>query len=171
MRGWKAFITIVFILFIQSCGYNFVGMGSALPPDIKKVAIPIFLNQTAETKIENIMTELLIREFNRSRRLQVVLEKDADAIIFGTVKAITISPISYSPARIVIENRLTLYLDVVMKRKGSEEILWRDSNLSGYYDYPVVSDLTISEKNKEEAILKAAEVLSQRIHNRIFESF
>ncbi|MEM2983359.1 MAG: LptE family protein, partial [Candidatus Bathyarchaeia archaeon] len=164
MRGCRNSLLLSACLIFQACGYSFVGMGSGLPPDIKKVAIPIFTNQTAETRIENIMTDLLIREFNRSKRLQVVTEKDADAIILGTVKAITISPISYSPARVVVENRITLYIDVVMKRRGEEEILWKDPNLSGYYDYQVVSDIPVSERNKEEAILKAAEVLSQRIH-------
>ncbi len=170
MRVWRPLFYLV-IMLIPSCGYNFAGMGSGLPEDIKKLEIPLFRNKTSHAGIENAFTNSLIREFNQSKRLRVVQKKDADAVIFGVVKVLKDSPLSYSPTKTVIENRLTLYLDVTLKRSASKEIIWRDSNLSGSEDYTVASDITTSERNKDEAILKIAKILSERIHNRIFESF
>lgn len=170
MRPLRCLCCLMIIL-IPACGYNFVGLGSALPSDIKTLEIPLFVNKTSHAGIENTFTNSLIREFNRRKRLRVVQKKDADAVILGIVKRMKESPLSYSQTNVVIENRLILYLDVTMKRKDNEKILWRDPNLSGYEDYTVAPDITISEKNKEEAIFKLAEILSGRIHIRIFESF
>lgn len=170
MRTWISLSSLVIVL-ITSCGYNFAGMGSGLPKDIKKIEIPLFVNKTSYARIENTFTNALIREFNQRKRLKVVQEKDADAVVSGVIKALRDFPLSYSSTRTVIENRVTLILDVTVKRKDNEEILWRDPNLSDYQDYSVVSNITVSEQNKELAILKIAEILSQKIHNRIFESF
>ncbi len=169
-KTWM-FLWSLLICIISSCGYNFVGMGSALPTDIKELDIPLFANKTSHTGIENTITNALIREFNRSKRLRVVHAELADAVILGVVKAISASPLTYSETKVVIENRLTLYMDVTMKRNDNGKILWRDPNISHYQDYSVVSDITQSERNKEEAIVKVVEILSQKIHNRIFENF
>jgi hypothetical protein len=170
MRAWMS-LTSVVILLTTSCGYNFVGMGSGLPKDIQKIEIPLFVNKTSHARMENTFTNSLIREFNQRKQLNVVQDKDADAVILGIIKAMRDFPLSYSGARTVIENRLTLILDVTLQRKDNDEILWRDPNLSHYQVYSVSTNITVSEQNKELAILRIAEVLSQRIHNRIFESF
>ena len=57
---------------IGGCGYGFRGTVNNLPPDIKAVHIPIFVNNTTETGAETIFANALIYEFTRGRTLEVV---------------------------------------------------------------------------------------------------
>jgi hypothetical protein len=67
---------------ILGCGYTFSGGGSVLPPDVKKVAIPLVENSSTETGLTTIVTEALRDQFERYGVLSVVEETiDADAIL------------------------------------------------------------------------------------------
>ncbi|MFM1846881.1 MAG: Lipopolysaccharide-assembly, partial [Pseudomonadota bacterium] len=61
---------------------TFSGGGSVLPPDVKKVAIPLVENSSTETGLTTIVTEALRDQFERYGVLSVVEETiDADAIL------------------------------------------------------------------------------------------
>jgi hypothetical protein len=55
-------------MFLSSCGYRFVGSGS-FPAGIKSVSIPILENRTSETGMENIITNDLIYEVTRDKKV------------------------------------------------------------------------------------------------------
>ena len=50
---------------VCGCGYGFRGTVNNLPPDIKAVHIPIFVNNTTETGVEIVFANALIYEFTR----------------------------------------------------------------------------------------------------------
>ena len=161
------FITALFL----SCGYHFAGRGGSFPPDIKSIRILLFANETHEVGIENIFTNALINEFVTDKRVQIVTGGDADATIEGTIKSFKLGSISYQRDDIVQEYRATVILEVTLKRNNNGEVIWKDRNLQEAEEYRVAPSVAVAETNKRAAIVKIAEEVSEKIHDRILEGF
>ena len=62
------------------CGYHVAGHASSLPSEWTDIAIPAFKNDTTTYRIEQRMTEAVIREFITRTKYRVVQDpKSADA--------------------------------------------------------------------------------------------
>jgi outer membrane lipopolysaccharide assembly protein LptE/RlpB len=67
---------------LVGCGYSFSGGGSVLPPDVKKVEIPLVENSSTETGLATVVTEAFRDQFERYGVITIVEERqDADAIL------------------------------------------------------------------------------------------
>ncbi|MGA3085370.1 MAG: LPS assembly lipoprotein LptE [Thermodesulfobacteriota bacterium] len=162
----------LWVLFIISgCGYGFRGTINNLPPDIKGVYIPPFINETIEPGIDVVFANALIYEFNRSRVLQVVSESTAQAQIIGKIKSAAIDPVIYANQTQALQRRVTVTLEISFRRSDNKKILWQNQGLSRYEIYNVTSDPNQTESYKQAAIKKIAQDLSERIHNGILENF
>ena len=162
---------IFFLLLGTGCGYRLEGEGFGPSPEIRSIAIPTFINETYEAGIETIVTNALLRELIKDRRIKVVGEDEADAIMEGTVKSFAISSVAYDPRGVVLEYRTWVSLDVILKRNKKGEVLWSKRGLTESDVYRVSSDVLLTEAEKEGAIQKIAGELARRIRRRLFEAF
>ena len=85
------------ILGAASCGYHTVGHADALPPTIRTIAIPGFVSHSQTFRIEQLLTDAVVREFNARTQFHVVpnLREDADAVLKGTVLSASAAPLAY----------------------------------------------------------------------------
>lgn len=73
-------------LLFPACGYHEGGRGDRLPPDVKTIAIPIFLNKTPRYRIEQRLAGAVTREFIERTKFRVTTDPaQADAVLKGTV--------------------------------------------------------------------------------------
>ncbi len=171
VRSHFYFSIIFFLLVGAGCGYRLGGEGFGPSPEIRSIAIPTFINETYEAGIETIVTNALLRELIKDRRVKVVGEDEADAIMEGTVKSFSISSVAYDPTGVVLEYRTWVALDVILKRNKKGEVLWSKRGLMESDVYRVSSDVLLTEAEKERAIQKIARELARRIRRRLFEGF
>lgn len=81
-------ISLIFSL-LSGCAYK-VGYGNReLPNGIRKVFIPVFLNDTLETGQEVAFTNELRRGLKRSGAAEIVSERKAEAVLEGRIMRIT----------------------------------------------------------------------------------
>lgn len=80
-----------------SCGYHEVGHSNALPPTIHTIAIPAFASRSQTFRIEQLLTDAVVREFNSRTQFKVIHDthQDADAVLKGTVLSATAAPLAY----------------------------------------------------------------------------
>ncbi len=171
IQGHFHFSIIFFLLVGTGCGYRFGGEGFGPSPEIRSVVIPTFINETYEAGIETIVTNALLRELIKDRRLKVVGEDEADAIMEGKVISFSISSVAYDPTGVVSQYRARVALDVLLKRNRTGEILWSERGITESNVYRVSSDVLLTEAEKERAIEKIAGELARRIRRRLFEGF
>jgi Lipopolysaccharide-assembly len=166
-------LACLFILVVgPGCGgYGFRGMVNNLPPDIKAVSIPAFVNESIEPGMEVIFANALIYEFSRSHILQVVSDSQAQAQIIGKIKSIAVDLSVYANVAQALTRRVTVTLEVTCRRVDNQKILWQNQSLARYEDFQASSDPLLTQLNKEEAIKKIAQDLSEKIHNSILENF
>jgi hypothetical protein len=171
-KGLPLIASLLCVSFIFGCGgYGFRGTVNNLPPDIKTVSIPVFLNESIEPGVEVFFANALIYEFNRSHVLQVVSESQAQAQINGKIKSIAIDAVIFANLTQALERKVIVTLEVTCQRSDNQKVLWQNQNLSRYEVYQVTTDPNQTQLNKEEAIKKIAQDLSERIHNSILENF
>ncbi len=171
LTGHWLMAALLAILVISGCGYGFRGTVNNLPPDIKAVSIPVFTNESIEPGVEVEFANALIYEFNRSQVLQVVSESQAQAQINGKIKSIAIDSVVYASVTQALQRKVTVTLEVSCQRTDNQKVLWQNQSLSRYEVYSVTTDPNQTDRNKQEAIKKIAQDLSERIHNSILENF
>lgn len=171
LRRLRLFVGVMALFFVFGCGYGFRGTVNNLPPDIKGIYIPVFVNETSEPGAEVVFANALIYEFTRSRILQVVPESSAQAQLIGKIKTVSIDPVIYANQTQALQRRVTVILDVSLRRSDNQKILWQNKTLSRFEVYYVANDPLQTDQNKQTALAKIAKDLSEIIHNGVLENF
>lgn len=161
-----AFLALVLT---ASCGYRFVGMENR--SQVNSIAVPLFLNLTAEAGLENLITNAVREKFMRSKRIKLVGEKEAEAVLVGTVRTFALEPVSLTREGLTLESRATVGVEVSLKRRGEEKEIWKVANLTFRQDYLSNADVPTNDRRKEEALRRISRELGEQIHNGILSQF
>jgi len=152
------------------CGYHFAGTGGEAPGEIKSIAIDVLQNNTAEIGLENVFTNAIINQFVQWKKLPIKPRKEADAVLVGSITGINIQEVSHVDSDKTLTSRVTITLELALKRVETDEILWK-RNYSYYDDYVETGnalDTAILRRGAENQI---AEYLAEKIYIDMFERF
>lgn len=154
------------LLLSSGCaGYR---LGSMLPPDIKTVHVPTFVNKTREPLIEVQTTQKTIQEFQRDGSLKVAAKDVADAYLEVTILDYETQAVRYNSDRksTAESYRLWITTQVVMKRTKDNTVIAENPRVRGQTVFDVFGDLTSS---KTRALPLAAEDLAHNIVETVVE--
>ncbi len=108
------------------CGYQFVGDSSLLPKDAHTLYVEPFVNRSRDVGMEKELTTALRSEFYRRGPVQVVDQSEqADVIVSGVVRSLESNVASVNRKDEVLQYESVLVLDVTLRRREPNEILWR----------------------------------------------
>ena len=161
---------IIIALAMVGCGYHFAGTGGEAPGEIKSIAIGVLQNNTAEIGLENVFTNAIINQFVQWKKLPIKPRKEADAVLVGSITGINIQEVSHVDSDKTLTSRVTITLELALKRVETDEILWK-RNYSYYDDYVETGnalDTAILRRGAENQI---AEYLAEKIYIDMFERF
>jgi hypothetical protein len=168
IRVALCFFLVFFPLGGLGCGYRLGGEGFSPAPEIRSISIPTFVNGTYEAGIETVVTNALLAELIKDRRLQVVGEGEADAVMRGTVTSYRASSVAYDPSGVVSQYRAWISLDVVVRRGKKGAILWSKRGLTESEVYRVSSEVLLAEEDKDRVIRRISAELARRIRRGLF---
>jgi hypothetical protein len=145
----------VAILF-SSCGYHVGGTGSRLPPGLKVIAVPAFVNQTNKYRIEQRMTEAVVREFLARTMYRIVsTEGSADAVLHGEITSFeatpavfntTPTPNSSSNPNLTTTTAqattmlITVHMKVRLEERETKKVLYQNDNYLFREPYEISTD-------------------------------
>ncbi|MEW6096076.1 MAG: LptE family protein [bacterium] len=162
----KRVLLVCLILTLSSCAHTPM---RTLPEHIKSIYIPIFINQTFQYGLEDVVTNIVIEEFIKDGRLEVVDKKSADAELKGTIISYERVPFPYDKegniakykVSIKVNFRLTDLTDnKVLRNDEWQEIILYIPSTSSYEP----SDFDIT--SEQEAIHKALSKIAYYIVSR-----
>jgi len=111
---------------LGGCGYQFVGESSLLPKEAKTMYVEPFVNRSRDVGIEKELTTALRGEFYRCGQLKVVESSEqADVILSGVIRSLDSSVATVNREDEVLQYESVLILDVTLRRREPNEILWR----------------------------------------------
>ena len=156
---------------VCGCGYGFRGAVNNLPPEIKAVHIPAFVNNTNEAGAEVIFANALIYEFTRGGVIGVVSEANAQGIISGRIKSAAVDSVIYTSQTQSVDRKVTVVLEIIFRRVDNQKILWQNLDLIRSENFRVGGDPNLNDRSREEALRKISKDLAERIYGGILENF
>lgn len=129
----------------SGCGYTFQGSGSVLPPDVRKVYIPLAENNTTENALGQRLTEALRSRFERYGVVEVVeRESDSDAVLRAKIVDID-TKVSGVSRDTDVEVESFLYMTVAAElKKRNGQVLYRNTALTAYEPVAGTGDTVVT---------------------------
>lgn len=142
-------------------------VGSSLPPGIKTVHIPTFINACSEPRVEIECTAAAIQEFQKDGSLRVVNLDNADSLLTVEIIDFSLIPLRYQKdnAKATKEYRLLLKAQVMFKKKSTGETVVQ-RKVMGESTFELTGDLTSA---KRTALPLAAKDLAHDIVESVVE--
>ena len=115
----RASILSIYLWVFSGCGiYSFSG---SIPPHIKSISIPLFLNETAEFGIAEAVTDEVTNVFLEENILKI--SDQGDSILRGSIKKVEDKPYTYSEMEEVLEYRYSVGISVEWFDVREEKVL------------------------------------------------
>ncbi|MBI3404722.1 MAG: LptE family protein [Acidobacteria bacterium] len=161
------------ILCLQSCGYRVAGRGSQLPSEWKTVAIPALVNKTSRFRIEQRLTEALVREMITRTKFRVVPdEASADAVLHGEVLSIEANPVLFDAATGRATTMVvTVHAKAQLTDRISKKVFFKNDDYVFREQYEVSIDINSFFDEQEPALGRLARDFASRLVAAVLEAF
>jgi len=151
--------------FVGGClGYR---LGTTLPPGIRSLYVPTFVNRTDEPGLETTTTQATRREFQQDGTLRIADQDTADAYLDVQLQVFRLQALAYDEdyGRTAEEYRLIIIAQVDFYRTETKERL-SSRRVRGEASFVPSGDLSLS---KLDALPEAAEDLAHEIVKTVVE--
>jgi len=128
---------LVLLASLHGCAYSI--RNSNLPTYLKTLAIPVFGNSTVEFGLSDDITQSLISGFQADHSLRIAQERDANAVLRGTVTAYRNQVFGYTSQERATEYEIVLTVAVTFRDLVKNKDLWKDDALTVRTTYNVVA--------------------------------
>lgn len=124
-----------------SCGYHLVGTSSAIPPNVRRLYIPAFVNRTGQPELEQRLSDMVNREFvNRGQLKLVAQASQADAVLKGEITNFGMFPLTLDQQGRAAEYQVSITIKVALTSVDGKTTFWENPSFIYQDTYPI--DLT-----------------------------
>jgi hypothetical protein len=181
-RGRRRSFTATAAVFVTSlcalipsagCGYHVAGRTSALPPDWQTVAVPAFKNDTTRYRIEQRMTEAVIREFILRTKYHIVQDQEsADAVLRGEVLSIETTPVLFNATTGEVTTMLvTVHTKVQLLDNKMQKPVYHMDDLVFRQEYQISTDVNSFFEEQDPAVERMARDFAAKLVSNVVENF
>ena len=162
-------------LVAASCGYALNGRGNALPAPIKRIGVPLLVNQSSTPELDQILTEAIRQELRSKGRYVVVPETTGvDAILSGTVMPVRTRAEGLTEARQAARYLVTVVASIEFREMPANTVLWSNPAFRIVEEYDVPSgsatDQTLVFQADRQALERLARAFARSLIATIFEA-
>ena len=155
------------------CGYRLAGRADLLPERIQTIAVPAFKNITSEFKIEQHLTDAVVREMLARTRYGVVSsDEGADATLLGTVMLFDTIPQNFDPLTgraITVMTVTRVHVALYDRQDGSE--LYSNPDLTHRETYEVSADPEAYVNELDAAMVRASRTMASALVSAVLSGF
>lgn len=163
------------LLFTGCAGYKLGPVQPKFMAGIHKIAIPTFRNDTLEPRVEVALATACIKQFQHDGTYQIVDEKNADAILEGTLDSIQRRPARSVRGNVLLTKEYTLDVRCRFKLTNkSTGLVIDERTVNGATSfYATGSDSVSQDVNQDErqAIPLAAEDMAVQLVSQYSEGW
>lgn len=141
-----ALAVVAAAVLFPGCGYT---LKSAVPSYIRTLAIPVFQNNTVEYALADEATQALVDGFLADRHLQIASERDANAILRGTIISYRNRVFGYTREERATEYEVVLIVQITFRDLVKKRDLWKEDALAVRTTYNVSPVGTTGEAQTE----------------------
>ncbi len=165
--------TLACVLAAFGCGYRVVGSADLLPDRIRTIAVPAFTNVTSEFKVEQQLTDAVVREVLARTRYDVVSRtQGADATLVGRVMLFDAIPQNFDPSTgraTAVMTVTRVHVALYDARDGS--VLYLNPDLAHRENYEVSDDPEAYVNERQAAIERASRSIAATLVSAVLSGF
>jgi len=156
-----------------SCGYKVAGRGERLPPDIKTIAVPMFVNQSPTFRIEEKLAAAVSREFLERTKFQITPNPaGADAVLKGTVKEVTRGVITFDLTTGRASSlQIQVVADVKLEDLHSKKLVYANPNFVFREEYQVSQTTSGLFEEDQAALDRLSHDVARTLVTELLENF
>jgi outer membrane lipopolysaccharide assembly protein LptE/RlpB len=166
-------MTAIFVL-LSGCGYHTTGSrASKLPSDIHTIAIPAFVNRTPQYKVEQLLTQAVVREFvsRTSYHIANDASTEADATLSGTVTSASLNPVTYdSQTGRASSAVVTVGMRVVLTSRNGD-VLWQNPNYTFREQYQISREISSFFEESSPALDRLSRDFARTLVSNVLEAY
>jgi Lipopolysaccharide-assembly len=170
---WAGALLGLALAAMGGCGYRVAGRANTLPPDVKTIAVPAFVNLTSTYRIEQRLTSAVVHEFIVDTRYHVVSNPDdGDAVLYGVVTGIGGGAVIFDQTTgraTTILVTVTMRARLVDRRTGKE--LYRNDNFVMREPYEISEDIPSFFQESGPAMDRVSSDFARRLVAEMRESY
>ena len=182
--AFRAIVRGFVLIALAGCGYQFVGESSVLPADARTIYVETFVNRSREVGMDKELATALRGEIYRRGNLQMVqYAEQADVILSGVIRSLENRVASVNRDDEVLQYESALILDVTLRRRVPNEILWRGQGLrlTELHNGSRAAVVTTSSEFRTGTLnssdvrrltdIQLTEIESRMVHDQLMERF
>lgn len=164
---------VVLSLAFGGCGYHVAGRGSSLPVTMKTIAVSALENRTSRYRIEQRLTEAVVRELLARTTYRIVADPaSADAVLHGQITSIDSSGVVFD----TVTGRATTLLvtvraQVELEERETHKALYRNDLFLFREPYEISTDVASFFEEQDPALDRMARDFASRLVAAILERF
>jgi len=163
----------IFLFAAAGCGYHAAGHAVQLPENVKTIAVPAFVNQTTTYRIEQMLTESVVREFTTRTHYRILNDSSdaADATLLGKVLSTSASPLTYNSATGQAASVLVVVSMKVSLTDRQGKVLYQNPSYVFREQYEVSQDLRSFFEEDSPAFRRLSQDFARTLVSNILEGF
>jgi outer membrane lipopolysaccharide assembly protein LptE/RlpB len=167
------FALAVVLLSSAGCGYHVAGRAARLPSSWKTIAVPALVNRTSRYRLEQRLTESVIREFQARTTYRIIQdENSADAVLHGEIASIEGSPVLLDATTGRVTAMLvTLRVRVKLIDRQTQKPVYQNENLVFRDEYQISTDVNSFFQEQDPALERMAHDFAAQVVSAILENF
>src|SRR5262245_41853365 len=133
-----------------ACGYHVQSAVRDVPGGVSSLGVPVFRNLTPQFRIEQRITQSVLRELAARTRVPVEPRGDGvDAVLEGEIRSISASPVSFGRETFASAFLVTVQMSVRLVRSRDKSVLWENGDFSFRERYEINPNVVgfFSEEN------------------------
>jgi hypothetical protein len=165
----KAPLLLLLAVLLQGCaGYQLGPATPAYLKHIKTIAVPTFANTTLVPRIEVLVTDTVIKQFQQDGTFRIVNADAADATLKAEINGVSRAPARSVRGNVLSTTEFTLVLSVKYTLIGRDGRPLAPGAVSGSTSFFVGSDVNTDER---QALPLAAEELARHLVSQLSEGW
>lgn len=160
-------------LLLGGCGYHVAGRAAHLPSDWNSIAIPAFVNDTPHYRIEQRLTEAVIREFITRTKYHIVQDTEsADAVLHGEVLSIETTPVLFDATTGEVTAMLvTVHAKVRLVDNKTQKPVYENDDMVFRDQYQISPDVASFFEEQDPALERMSRDFASHVVAGVLENF
>lgn len=160
-------------VFLSGCGYHVSGASSRLPADYQTIAVPAFKNDTTRYRVEQKMTEAVIREFISRTKYRIVQDENgADAVLRGEVLSVETSPVLFNATTGEVTTMLvTVHAKVQLLDTKTQKPVYHINDMTLRDEYQISTDVQSFFQEQDPALERMSRDFAAKLVANLLENF
>jgi outer membrane lipopolysaccharide assembly protein LptE/RlpB len=172
MKHATLVLLIAVVFTFTGCGYHLAGTGSSLPPHIKSIGVPIFVNQTQGYEVEQKITADVINVLIQRGKYEVKPEAEGtDAVLKGTISSVSLVPITFNADGRAREYNVIIYAKVTFTDEIEKKVIFQNPGFVFRGKYEIDQEEVQFFDRQSQAIDDIAQDFAESVVSAILEGF